>query len=71
MSGAEHIVPTAAIYALLVMMWPNMRPTPFSNREVAAKFKAYPPRVRRKIMALHELVFRLLGRHLGWEQRHA
>lgn len=31
---------------------------PFSNAEVAAKFDTYPPKVRRKILALRELVFR-------------
>lgn len=38
------------------MMWPNMCSTPFSNREVAAKFKAYPPQIRRKLMTLRELI---------------
>lgn len=31
---------------------------PFGSPEVAAKFKAYPPAVRRKLLALRELVFR-------------
>jgi hypothetical protein len=30
----------------------------FSNPQVAAKFAAYPPKVRRKLLALRELVFR-------------
>lgn len=30
----------------------------FANAEVAAKFDAYPPNVRRKLLALRELVFR-------------
>jgi Domain of unknown function (DU1801) len=31
--------------------------TPFGSQEVAAKYKAYPPVVRRKLMVLRELVF--------------
>jgi hypothetical protein len=31
---------------------------PFSSAEVAAKFDSYPPDVRRKLLALRELVFR-------------
>lgn len=31
---------------------------PFSNAEVAAKFDAYPRKVRRRLLALRELVFR-------------
>jgi hypothetical protein len=30
---------------------------PFANAEVAAKFNSYPPNVRRKLLALRELVF--------------
>lgn len=30
---------------------------PFANAEVAAKFNAYPPNVRPKLLALRELVF--------------
>jgi hypothetical protein len=30
---------------------------PFSNAEVAAKFSAYPPAVRSKLIALRELIF--------------
>ena len=30
---------------------------PFANAEVAAKFSAYPPNVRPKLLALRELVF--------------
>jgi Domain of unknown function (DU1801) len=32
--------------------------TPFQNPAVAAKFEGYPPAVRRKLLALRELVFR-------------
>ncbi|MFZ1765984.1 MAG: DUF1801 domain-containing protein [Candidatus Nitrotoga sp.] len=31
---------------------------PFANVEVAAKFNAYPPNVRQKLLALRELVFK-------------
>ncbi len=31
---------------------------PFANRDVAAKLDSYPPNVRRKILALRDLVFR-------------
>ena len=31
---------------------------PFTSVEVAAKFDAYPPKARRKLMALRELVFK-------------
>lgn len=31
--------------------------TPFASAEVAAKFAAYPPNVRAKLLALRELVF--------------
>jgi hypothetical protein len=31
---------------------------PFTNPAVAAKFDAYPPKVRRKMLALRELLFR-------------
>lgn len=32
---------------------------PFSNPQVAARFEGYPPHVRRRLMALRELVFRI------------
>ena len=38
---------------------------PFSNAEVAAKFNAYPPNVRPKLLALRELVFRTAGHAEG------
>jgi hypothetical protein len=36
---------------------------PFKNTSVAAKFEAYPPVVRRKLLALRELVFRTARSH--------
>jgi hypothetical protein len=36
---------------------------PFKNTSVAAKFESYPPVVRRKLLALRELVFRTARSH--------
>jgi hypothetical protein len=35
-----------------------MKSIPFENGEVAATFEAYPPAMRRKLLALRELIFR-------------
>jgi hypothetical protein len=37
--------------------------SPFKNASVAAKFESYPPVVRRKLLALRELVFRTARSH--------
>jgi hypothetical protein len=37
--------------------------SPFKNASVAAKFASYPPVVRRKLLALRELVFRTARAH--------
>jgi len=37
--------------------------SPFKNTSVAAKFESYPPVVRRKLLALRELVFRTARSH--------
>jgi hypothetical protein len=37
--------------------------SPFRNASVAAKFASYPPAVRRKLLALRELVFRTARAH--------
>lgn len=38
---------------------------PFASAAVAARFDAYPPRVRRKLLALRELVFRTAANTAG------
>jgi hypothetical protein len=38
---------------------------PFANAEVAAKFQAYPPSVRLKLLALRELVFQVAATAQG------
>lgn len=38
---------------------------PFASTEVAAKFDAYPPRARRRLLALRELVFQTAASTVG------
>lgn len=38
---------------------------PFTNAEVAAKFNAYPPNVRPKLLALRELIFQAAAQAKG------
>jgi len=46
---------TVTLYVLKRM---NTEMRPFSNAAVEAKFMTYPPKIRRKLLALRELIFR-------------